>query len=113
MGVAFYVGLRATGPDMLKTAASYYKKQNLADMRVVSSLGISDKDIGIIQEIEGVKAEGRYFKDINLSKKNQIFRIFSYDTKQSMNRAVVTQGRLPRKPNEIVLDEFARKKAIN
>ncbi|MGG5369199.1 FtsX-like permease family protein [Enterococcus sp. AZ196] len=110
LGVAFYVGLRATGPDMLKTAASYYKKQNLADMRVVSSLGISDKDIGIIQEIEGVKAEGRYFKDINLSKKNQIFRIFSYDTKQSMNRAVVTQGRLPRKPNEIVLDEFARKK---
>ncbi|MBO0450850.1 ABC transporter permease [Candidatus Enterococcus murrayae] len=110
LGVAFYVGLRATGPDMLKTAASYYKKQNLADMRVVSSLGISDKDIDIIKEIEGVKAEGRYFKDINLSKKNQIFRIFSYDTKQSMNRAVVTQGRLPRKPNEIVLDEFARKK---
>ncbi|MGM0339057.1 FtsX-like permease family protein [Enterococcus sp. AZ007] len=110
LGVAFYVGLRATGPDMLKTAASYYKKQNLADMRVVSSLGISDKDIDIIKEIEGVKAEGRYFKDINLSKKNQIFRIFSYDTKQSINRAVVTQGRLPRKPNEIVLDEFARKK---
>ena len=110
LGVAFYVGLRATGPDMLETAASYYRKQNLADTRVVSTLGLTDKDIDIIKQTEGVKVEGRYFQDINLSQENQVFRILSYDSKQTLNRVVVTKGRLPSKPNEIVLDDFARQK---
>ena len=110
LGVAFYVGLRATGPDMLETAASYYRKQNLADTRVVSTLGLTNKDIDIIKQTEGVKVEGRYFQDINLSQENQVFRILSYDSKQTLNRVVVTKGRLPSKPNEIVLDDFARQK---
>lgn len=110
LGVAFYVGLRATGPDMLETAASYYRKQKLADTRVVSTLGLTDKDIDIIKQTEGVKVEGRYFQDINLSQENQVFRILSYDSKQTLNRVVVTNGRLPSKPNEIVLDDFARQK---
>jgi putative ABC transport system permease protein len=71
LGVAFYVGLRATGPDMLKTASSYYQKQNLADTRVVSSLGITATEIKKIEEVEGIKAEGRYFQDVNLSKEDQ------------------------------------------
>lgn len=110
LGVAFYVGLRATGPDMLKTAAAYYQKQKLADTRVVSSLGITDEELRMMEEIDGVKAEGRYFQDINLSKEDQIFRIFSYDTKQRMNRVSVTDGRLPKNANEIVLDERAKEK---
>lgn len=110
LGVAFYVGLRATGPDMLKTAAAYYQKQKLADTRVVSSLGITDEELRMMEEIDGVKAEGRYFQDINLSKEDQIFRIFSYDTKQRMNRVSVTNGRLPKNANEIVLDERAKEK---
>lgn len=110
LGVAFYVGLRATGPDMLKTAANYYKKQNLADTRIVSSMGLTDKDINLLQGIKGTTIEGRYFQDINLSQENQVFRIFSYDSKQTLNRLVVTEGRLPRKADEIVLDDFAKEK---
>lgn len=113
LGVAFYVGLRATGPDMLKTAVNYYQTQHLADTRIVSTLGLTDKDIETIEETDGVKAEGRYFQDINLSQENQVFRIFSYDSSQVMNRVLITAGRLPKKTNEIVLDDFARKKATN
>lgn len=110
LGVAFYVGLRATGPDMLKTAADYYRKQQLADTRVVSFWGLTDENIKLIEEAKGVKAEGRYFHDINLSQENQVFRIFSYDAKQTLNRVVVTKGRLPKSSTEIVLDDFAREK---
>ena len=110
LGVAFYVGLRATGPDMLKTASSYYQKQNLADTRVVSSLGITATEIKKIEEVEGIKAEGRYFQDVNLSKEDQVFRIFSYDSKQTLNRVVVTKGRLPKNSEEIVLDDRALEK---
>ena len=78
---------------MLKTASSYYQKQNLADTRVVSSLGITATEIKKIEEVEGIKAEGRYFQDVNLSKEDQVFRIFSYDSKQTLNRVVVTKGR--------------------
>lgn len=110
LGVAFYVGLRATGPDMLKTASSYYQKQKLADVRIVSTLGWTDKDLQRINEIKGTKAEGRFVQEINLSKEDQVFRIFSYDPKQTLNRVTVVKGRLPQNAKEIVLDDRAREK---
>lgn len=110
LGVAFYVGLRATGPDMLKTAANYYQKQNLADTRVISTLGLTDDDLTRIEEAGDLKVEGRQFQDIHLSQKNQVFRIYSYAPEQVINRLVIIKGHLPKNANEIILDDRAREK---
>ena len=55
IGVSFFAGIKATGPDMKRTSAEYYKTQNLMDIKVVSSYGINQNDLKCIQQIEGVK----------------------------------------------------------
>lgn len=46
LGVAFFSGLKATGPDMLLTANNYFNKYELANFNVQSTYGLdkSDKD---------------------------------------------------------------------
>ena len=44
LAVCFLAGLRATAPDMKKSADLYFDQQNLMDLHVLSTLGLTDKD---------------------------------------------------------------------
>ena len=44
LAVCFLAGLRATAPDMKKSADSYFDQQNLMDLRIVSTLGLTEED---------------------------------------------------------------------
>ena len=64
LGVAFYSGIRSSMPAMQMTADSIYDKENLMDIRVVGTLGLTENDLKAINEIEGVEfAEGAYTTD--------------------------------------------------
>ena len=39
LGVSLYAGVKATGPNMLKTADSYVKRQHLMDNQLISTAG--------------------------------------------------------------------------
>ena len=54
LGCGFYAGLRLTGPDMRLAGDTYYDATNLCDLRVVSSLGLTDDQIDEISQVEGV-----------------------------------------------------------
>ncbi|GCF95429.1 ABC transporter permease [Enterococcus florum] len=109
LGVAFYVGLSATGPDMIKTATNYYEKKQLADTSVVSNLGISEEALDTARSIENVaQAEGRHSHDVFLNESNQVIRFYSYDPQQQLNRVSIEKGRLPEKENEVALDLVAK-----
>ncbi len=56
LGTGFYAGLRMTGPDMELAADEYYDGTNLYDLRVLSTMGMTDDDVAALQEVEGVKA---------------------------------------------------------
>ena len=56
LGVAFFAGIRATCPDMKETLDYYLDETNYMDIRVLSTLGLTDDDIQAIRDIEGVKA---------------------------------------------------------
>ena len=43
LGVMVFVGLKATGPDMIKTANNYYQKEQLPDARIISTMGLKRK----------------------------------------------------------------------
>lgn len=108
LGVAFFVGIGATGPDMLKSADEYYKKQRLADLTVYSSLGFSEKDREYLLDQSGIdRADGQYMTDMYLSEKNEVVRLFSFNEK-ALNLPKVVAGRLPETDNEIVLDSVAQ-----
>lgn len=107
LGVCFYGGIKATGPDMVNTADTYYSKKNLMDTKIISTLGLGEKDLDILKKDKNIlDFEALYSKDVSLSKDNKVVRFFSYDLNKDkhLNEYRVTQGRLPKKSGEIALD---------
>ena len=64
LGVAFYSGVRSTMPAMHKTADAIYDKQNLMDIRVVGTMGLTQSDLGALSRVEGIQdIEGSFTTD--------------------------------------------------
>ena len=55
LGVGFYSGLVATGPDMLDTLNRYMNDNKVFDIDVVSTLGLKDEDIKSIEKIPEIE----------------------------------------------------------
>ncbi len=109
LGVSFFSGLKATGPDMKVTADQYFDRQNLMDMRVVSSLGLDAENIEALRKAEGVNGVmPSYSEDVILENENRqnVIRLYSlpsYGGENDMNRPVVVEGRLPEKSGECAI----------
>ncbi len=108
LGVAFFVGIGATGPDMLQSADAYYKKYKLADVTLISSLGFSEKDQEYLQKNERIKTlAGQYMIDLQLPEKDEVVRLYSLGENR-LNQPKIVSGRLPKNKNEIALDVLAK-----
>ncbi|MBO0473219.1 ABC transporter permease [Enterococcus ureasiticus] len=111
LGVMVFVGLKATGPDMTQTASNYYQTQKLPDARIVSTLGLTEKDVEEAKQVKDVQTVfPRYTKDIAISERNVAVKFVSYDLKekQPLIDYRVVKGRMPEKSGEIVLDDLAQ-----
>ncbi|NLM66365.1 MAG: permease, partial [Enterococcus sp.] len=87
LGVAFFVGIGATGPDMLRASNNYYKETQLADLTLYSSLGFSKEDQKLTEKADFVEsATLQYLFDIYLSDKNQVFRLMNYESNNPSNQ---------------------------
>ena len=63
LGVAFFIGVKSS-PIVMKTASDkYYDDNNLMDIRLLSSMGLTDDDVNEIKNIKGVEWEEREFED--------------------------------------------------
>lgn len=105
LGVGFFAGLRATSPDMVDTIDKYYKEQNVYDIQIMSTLGLTDDDIKALQEIENVdKVYGTYSEDvlINIDNKEYVSKIMSLE---EVDKPVVTEGKLPENKNECIVEK--------
>ena len=56
LGVMMLTGLMSIAPSMRSAAQKYYVQQNVFDLRVLSTLGLSDQDIAAIAAVDGVEA---------------------------------------------------------
>ena len=56
LGTGFYAGLRMTAPDMKLAADEFYDGTSLMDVRIISTLGLTDADITALRHVEGVEA---------------------------------------------------------
>ena len=43
LGVGFFAGIKAASPDMVDTIDDFYRKQNVFDIQVISTLGLTRK----------------------------------------------------------------------
>lgn len=104
LGVAFYSGIRSSMPAMQMTADKIYDKENLMDIRVVGTLGLTDNDLKAISEIEGVEfVEGAYTTDFLclVNSKELVTKVIAMPEK--INDVMVSDGRYPEKYNECVV----------
>ena len=106
LGVAFFSGVRAACPDMKLSADIYFDEANLMDLRVLSTLGLTDEDVKALEEIEGVeKVEPSYSGDVLCRMESSQPVLHLMCLTKDINRVTVTEGRLPEKADEIFMDQ--------
>lgn len=109
LGVAFYTGIRATGPDMLQAADDYFAKQNLATNSVQSTLGLTTADTKVLQKHQAVLTDQPMkYLDVTQLNNNRVVRVAELPATQKLDQLRVVSGRLPKKATEIVLDSQAK-----
>lgn len=104
LGVAFFVGIKATGPSMVETSARYFEKYQMPDGTILSTSGITDEDLDILSDIHGVSWLPMKSFDSSLKPGTETAKIFTHDYQQNKNFFKVVEGRMPEKTNEIALD---------
>ncbi len=106
LGVAFFAGIKATGPDMIDTADQYYNETNLMDAKVVSTYGLNEDDKTALESIAGADVTMSYSQDVILENSSLVAKLMSYSLTEetTQNKYVVESGRLPEKTGEIALD---------
>lgn len=114
LGSGFFTGLKATMPDMIDTAAEYFEDNNLADITLRSTYGVKYDDVQKVKNAENVKGVmPGYSKDVYYSYngKNLVLKAISYNSNPSvsdvnvLNKLVVSEGRLPEKSGECVVEK--------
>lgn len=105
LGVGFFAGIRAVAPDMRDTINLYYKDKNVYDIKILSTLGLTNEDIEALEKIEGVeKVYGEYSQDVllNFEDSEVVAKVMSLDT---VNEVTLVEGRIPEKNNECLVEK--------
>lgn len=112
LGVAFYSGIKSSGPDLKESINEFFRKQNLMDSKIVSSIGLNENDLKLLENNDKILDYwGAHSVDVNLTNINSVVKFMEYNPKDStnINKLIVTEGRLPENSGEISLDENALK----
>ena len=112
LGVGFLAGLNASPLDMKESMEQYMDDANFYDLRVVSSMGLSDGDVEALQSVEGVRSvQPGYSADLLVNAGDDILvtRLLSLppDGEDTVNRLFLEEGRLPQKSGECVIEANA------
>ena len=105
IGVGFFAGLTASGPDMKLTADTYFDSQNLSDFRLISTMGFTDDDVQALRELEGIQAvEAGHWVDtvLEIEGDSEVVKAIGYDfdrlqagADDMMNKPLLLEGRFP------------------
>lgn len=105
LGVTMLVGLRAACTDLRDSADAFFDAQDLFDLRVQSTLGLTDDDVAALAALDGVEAaEGGWAETVyttvgSTSEKVEV-RALSED---GMNEPLVLEGHLPTRDDQVAV----------
>lgn len=105
LGVGFFVGIKATSPDMMKSLDKFFDNHNIYDIEITSNLGLTDKDIGELENISDIdQIVGSYMKDdyLRVDSKEYVVRMLSID--KEINKLYLRDGKLPSTKKEIAVE---------
>ncbi|MBM6675664.1 FtsX-like permease family protein [Olsenella uli] len=105
LGVTMLVGLRAACVDLRNSADRFFDEQNLFDVRVQSTLGLTNEDVSALAALPGVEAaEGGWSETVyttvgSASEKVDV-KALSPD---GMNEPLVLEGHLPERDDQVAV----------
>ena len=115
LGVGFFAGLLSSPVDMRISADYYYDDTHMYDVKVVSTLGLTENDLSAVQAVEGVEAVmPAYDTDLVLvseqeDSKHYTARMHSLPEDTSpqaegyLNQLTLVEGRFPEAAGECVV----------
>ncbi len=105
LGCAFYSGIRSSEPDMTASVDRYFNETNFCDIRIISTLGLTDKDLDAIKEIEGVsECEGAYSCELFAKSDTDEPVLNVVSACSNLNRFTIREGRMPENDRECFVD---------
>lgn len=107
LGVCMMSGLKAACDDLRFSADEFFDEQNLFDIMVVSTMGLTDTDVEVLSRIGGVEAvEGTYsetvFTQVNGQTKQAVVNVLS---QKDINVPYLLEGDMPLRADEILVTQ--------
>ena len=108
LGVGFFAGLKVTTPSFVYTADQYSKEYRMFDFKFLSTIGFKQEDIDELAKRTGCVVEGAYTADCSAflgnDESSDTVRFLSIT--KNVNKLKLEAGRMPEKPDEIVIDGY-------
>lgn len=105
LGVTVFVGIKMSNPDMIESLDKYYDMNNVYDLKIVSTLGLTDDDISSISEIDkNLNVYGSHSKDMQFHTQDKSSVIKAMEITNDVNKIILKDGRLPKNQNEIIIE---------
>ncbi len=107
LGVCMLTGLKAACEDLRYSADAFFDKQNLYDISIVSTMGLTEEDVEVIADLEGVEeAEGVYsetvYTQLDGVTKQAAVQVLG---EKGINVPYLLEGKMPKKEADILVTE--------
>lgn len=106
LGVSLFVGIASTEPDMILSGDTYADESKLMDIKVVSTYGLTDDDLDVIERLPAIETVmGAYSTDVlcEAGENMQVLHVLSET--EDMNLVTVVEGRMPESADECLVDQ--------
>ncbi|OXM99470.1 FtsX-like permease family protein [Bifidobacterium vansinderenii] len=102
LGVTMATGLHAACDDLLRSADSFFDRQNLYDVSVVSTMGLTEDDINALAKVKGVDdVRGGHSEEVGVTVDGGKTTATLSQIVTGFNTPYVLDGRLPNNGDEV------------
>ena len=104
LGVAVFVGMRDASGVMIASLDKYYDETKLYDIKLLSSYGLTDRDVNKLNNL-GLESFGIHYVDkiIDSDNGDPVIRIIGLNN--SINMPILNEGKMPTSVDEIVVEK--------
>ena len=107
LGVTMMCGLKAACVDLRKSADTFFDEQQLFDITVMSTLGLTDEDVSVLSEMNGIElAEGAFSATVyTMNDGRRQSAQMNTLSASGINTPLVVEGELPKTSTELAVTE--------
>lgn len=107
LGVCMMSGLTASCDDLRYSADTFFDEQNLFDIMVVSTMGLTEEDVEALSRIEGIEeVEGTFSETVHTKVNGQTKQAsVNVLSQKDINVPYILEGEMPLRADEILVTQ--------